>query len=280
MVDFFISYSGADRAWAEWIAFELESNGLTVIFQARDFVQSATVVGEIDRALGSAQHAILVCSHAYLTSTYTLAEYHSAVNREKIDPSRLCIPIRVDPDLRLDAMPPLLLAKVITDLVPSGTDDSEARNCLAKALSQVPQLSVVPTVSTRPAPRFPGAAGAISVWDFLRGIKGHCQSFRRVREVHHYVALFVCVIFGVGWAIGLIMTAWLSPEQSLLIVLVTSICFMVAGAACWRLHDCAQKIDGLMLAIDARNLDDVKSILRNLTCARLIKERALTYVQR
>ena len=37
MVDFFISYNKADKAWAEWIAWELEENGCTTVMQAWDF---------------------------------------------------------------------------------------------------------------------------------------------------------------------------------------------------------------------------------------------------
>jgi hypothetical protein len=35
--DFFISYTGADLAWAEWIAWQLEEAGWTTILQAWDF---------------------------------------------------------------------------------------------------------------------------------------------------------------------------------------------------------------------------------------------------
>jgi hypothetical protein len=35
--DFFISYTGADRAWAEWIAVQLEAAGHTTVLQAWDF---------------------------------------------------------------------------------------------------------------------------------------------------------------------------------------------------------------------------------------------------
>src|SRR6185312_4922076 len=36
--DFFISYTQADRAWAEWIAWILEEDGHRVLVQAWDFV--------------------------------------------------------------------------------------------------------------------------------------------------------------------------------------------------------------------------------------------------
>ena len=35
--DFFVSYTGADRAWAEWIAWQLEAEGYTAVVQAWDF---------------------------------------------------------------------------------------------------------------------------------------------------------------------------------------------------------------------------------------------------
>jgi hypothetical protein len=36
-IDFFISYNGADKAWAEWIAWQLEEERFTTILQAWDF---------------------------------------------------------------------------------------------------------------------------------------------------------------------------------------------------------------------------------------------------
>jgi TIR domain len=32
--DFFVSYTGADRAWAEWIAWQLEDAGYSIVLQA------------------------------------------------------------------------------------------------------------------------------------------------------------------------------------------------------------------------------------------------------
>lgn len=34
MTDFFISYTGVDRPWAEWIAYVLEEEGFTTKIQA------------------------------------------------------------------------------------------------------------------------------------------------------------------------------------------------------------------------------------------------------
>jgi TIR domain len=35
--DFFVSYTSADRAWADWITWQLESEGYHVVVQAWDF---------------------------------------------------------------------------------------------------------------------------------------------------------------------------------------------------------------------------------------------------
>jgi hypothetical protein len=36
--DFFVSYTSVDRAWAEWIVWQLEDEGYTVVVQAWDFI--------------------------------------------------------------------------------------------------------------------------------------------------------------------------------------------------------------------------------------------------
>ena len=52
--DFFISYNRTDRAWAEWIAWQLEEAGYTVIVQAWDFRPSTNFKAEMHRALQAA----------------------------------------------------------------------------------------------------------------------------------------------------------------------------------------------------------------------------------
>src|SRR4029077_22704 len=42
--DFFVSYTEADRAWAEWIAWVLEADGYRVLVQAWDFVPGSNWV--------------------------------------------------------------------------------------------------------------------------------------------------------------------------------------------------------------------------------------------
>jgi hypothetical protein len=49
--DFFISYTQSDRAWAEWLAWELEVAGYSVRLQAWDMPAGSSFVHEMDQAL-------------------------------------------------------------------------------------------------------------------------------------------------------------------------------------------------------------------------------------
>ena len=48
--DFFISYTGADAAWAEWIAIELENAGYRTVIQLWDFAPGSNFVVEMHQA--------------------------------------------------------------------------------------------------------------------------------------------------------------------------------------------------------------------------------------
>jgi hypothetical protein len=50
--DFFISYSQADRAWAEWITWQLEAAGYSVVIQAWDFAPGSNFILESEQGNG------------------------------------------------------------------------------------------------------------------------------------------------------------------------------------------------------------------------------------
>ena len=56
MPDFFVSYTSADRAWAEWIAYVLEEEGFSIIIQAWDFRPGSDFVLEMHKAATGAAH--------------------------------------------------------------------------------------------------------------------------------------------------------------------------------------------------------------------------------
>jgi hypothetical protein len=76
--NFFISFTGPDRPWAEWIAWELEQTGHSVTIQAWDFRPGSDFVVEMERALAQAGRVLAVLSPAYLASPFAMAEWRAA----------------------------------------------------------------------------------------------------------------------------------------------------------------------------------------------------------
>ena len=76
--DFFLSYTQADKAWAEWIAWDLEEAGYKVRVQTWDFVPGSNWIQSMQAAVRDADRTIAVLSEAYLQSTYGSAEWQAA----------------------------------------------------------------------------------------------------------------------------------------------------------------------------------------------------------
>ena len=72
--DFFVSYNRADRAWAEWIAWQLEAEGYSVVIQSWDFRPGSNFVLNMQSATEEAERTIAVLSPDYLASEFTAAE--------------------------------------------------------------------------------------------------------------------------------------------------------------------------------------------------------------
>jgi tetratricopeptide (TPR) repeat protein len=95
MKDFFVSYNRADRAWAEWIAWQLEDAGYTTIVQAWDFLAGGNFVLDMQRATSEAQRTIAVLSPDYLASQFTQPEWAVAFKQDPTGEHGLLLPVRV-----------------------------------------------------------------------------------------------------------------------------------------------------------------------------------------
>src|SRR5713226_5593087 len=93
--DFFISYTGKDRAWAEWIAMQLEEAGYHTIIQAWDFRPGSNFVAEMDDAAKRAGRTLLVLSAAYLASDYAFAEWAAAFRHDPRGKEGKVLPVRI-----------------------------------------------------------------------------------------------------------------------------------------------------------------------------------------
>jgi hypothetical protein len=94
-IDFFISYTSADRTWAEWIAWQLEQEGYSTVIQAWDFSVGSNFVLEMNTATTTAERTIAVLSPDYFQSGFTPSEWAAAFKRDPKGERRLLVPVRV-----------------------------------------------------------------------------------------------------------------------------------------------------------------------------------------
>ena len=157
---FFISYTSADRVWAEWIAWQLEEDGYQVKIQAWDFSPGGNFVVEMQKATVECERTIAVFSPNYFLSEFAEAEWAAAFRLDPTGKNEKLIPVRIE-----DCQPPGLLGSIIyVDLVK--LDEATARERLLAGLpkgrrkpSTGPQF---PGIDARLAtsaakPEFPGA---------------------------------------------------------------------------------------------------------------------------
>jgi tetratricopeptide (TPR) repeat protein len=147
--DFFISYTSADRQWAEWIAWQLTQDGHEVVIQAWDFRPGTNFIEQMNTALAQSKTTIGVLSAAYLKSSYGQAEWTAAfIHNHGAQPRLLFVRIEdVEP-------PPLLRPWIYIDLV--GLDVGEARTALLAGIQTGP---VRPSIE----PQYPAASNSGSV---------------------------------------------------------------------------------------------------------------------
>ena len=95
MTDFFISYTGIDSDWAEWIAYTLEEKGFTTILQAWDFRPGSNFVIEMQNATTAAERTIMVLSPEYLESVFAAPEWAAAFAQDPEGMKRKLVPVVV-----------------------------------------------------------------------------------------------------------------------------------------------------------------------------------------
>jgi TIR domain. len=144
--DFFVSYAGEDRGWAEWIAWELEEAGFSTRLQHWDFLPGGSFPAEMHEALRSSDRTLAVLSPSYLESYYAAREWQ-AVFAEGKDGEQKLVPVRVK-----ECEPDGLLRSVICiDLI--GADEERARSLLLDRLRKGRLKPATPPV-------FPAAGGS------------------------------------------------------------------------------------------------------------------------
>jgi hypothetical protein len=93
--DFFISYTEADRAWAEWIAWALEEDEHHILVRAWDSGPGSDRVRDLRAGTRDATRTIAVLSSDYLNSVYGGAEWRAAWAGDPEGVGRKLLTVRV-----------------------------------------------------------------------------------------------------------------------------------------------------------------------------------------
>jgi len=145
MSDFFISYTIADQAWAEWIAWALEAGGYSTTIQAWDFPAGDNFILRMHQAVQDCERTVVVLSDAYQQSHFGSMEWAAALAQKK-----KLLPIRIE-----EVEPAGLLTGIAyIDLV--GLNVDAARDALlARVQGERLKPPVEPSFPAGSAPRFP-----------------------------------------------------------------------------------------------------------------------------
>ena len=143
MKDFFISYTSTDAPWAEWIAWQLENSGYTVILQLWDFPPGSNFVLAMQEANSKANTTLAVLSADYIKKPFPSSEWAAAFAEDPKGEQRTLIPVKVSP-VALTG----LLATIVHIDISSAIDEEEA---IRKLLDGVGGKRTKPNR----APRFP-----------------------------------------------------------------------------------------------------------------------------
>ena len=145
MKDFFISYTSADKNWAEWIAWQLEDVGYQVVIQAWDFRPGGNFVLDMQKAAADSNRTIAVLSPDFLKSMFTQPEWAAAFAKDPTGMKSSLLPVRVR-DCTLDG---LLSQIVYIDLV--GLSENDSSDALLKGIQ-------IGRVKPSRRPNFPGTS--------------------------------------------------------------------------------------------------------------------------
>ena len=131
-VDFFVSHAGADRAWAEWVAWQLTDAGYTVELDAWDWAAGRNFMLAMSDALARCDRVVALLSAAYFErDRYTSDEWAAAMLHVPGTGQGRLVPVRVQEVPPAD-LPPVLQALVFGDLF--GVDAAQARRVLLAAV--------------------------------------------------------------------------------------------------------------------------------------------------
>jgi TIR domain len=167
--DFFVSHAGSDRAWAEWVAWQLAEAGYSVELGVWDWAPGRNFVTAMSDALDRCSRLIALLSGAYFDrSRYTTEEWSSAMLHVSGTAEGRLVPVRVE-DVPAPDIPAVMRPLIFCDLF--NVDSDRARRVLLAAVAgrrrpdEEPVFpgAATPGLRNKPggsSPRFPGTLSA------------------------------------------------------------------------------------------------------------------------
>ena len=201
--DFFISYTQTDRQAAEWIAWQLEAAGYSVVLQAWDFQQGQNFVLAMDRASQEAGRTLVVLSPDFLASRFTAPEWAAAFAKDPTGQRGLLLPVRVKP-----CNPDGLLGQIVyIDLVGAQNKDDARQRLLAgvdRARRKPETEPGLPALAPDPGHR-PQVPEPAWVADLNAGAEVAASAFWRLARV---LALWLGAAVGFWMLLGSAFPLW------------------------------------------------------------------------
>ncbi len=156
MTDFFVSYTGVDQRWAEWVAFVLEENGFKTVLQAWDFRPGSNFILEMQTSSLTAKRTIMVLSPDYLDSNFASPEWAAAFRDDPMGIRGKLVPVMVRP------CDPIGLLGAIVQIRLINLDEATAAERLLAGVDQArakpSKRPAFPGVKGNEPPEFPGTA--------------------------------------------------------------------------------------------------------------------------
>jgi hypothetical protein len=169
--DFFVSHAGADRAWAEWAAWQLKQAGYAVELDVWDWAAGQNFIAAISDALDRCDRVVALFSAAYFDrSRYTTEEWATSLLHAPGTAGRL-IPVRIE-DVPAAQMPAVLRPLLYRDLFGLAAD--QARRVLLEAVAgpkRPDRKPVFPGRGTRGGGGQAGRAGSAAAGQCAAGVE-------------------------------------------------------------------------------------------------------------
>ena len=132
-VDFFVSYAGADRVWAEWVAWQLMDAGYSVELDVWDWAAGRNFVTAMNDALEGCDRVVALFSAAYFDRPrYTTEEWSAVMVHVPGAAEGRLVPVRLE-EVPAAQVPAVLRGLVSRDLF--GVGKEQARRVLLEAVA-------------------------------------------------------------------------------------------------------------------------------------------------